>query len=138
MSVKAYMYDVPQSKSNAPSYRTGANELQALEAVTTCVPDTIMTEAPGGSRPSAATVSFGLLEGALASQTLGTSPIKVRPCVCVEMKYALVGSLTRSGTGHVHWEMSLQAFANVVRWRILIKGRCCAVVSTNHRIFGSL
>lgn len=101
MSVKAYMYDVPKSKPEAPSYRTGANELQSLEAVTTCVPDTIMTEAPG-SRPAAATVSFNLLEGALAAQQLGTSPIKV----------SLTPSRERE---RVQWETSLQALNMVVQ-----------------------
>lgn len=60
----------------APSTRTGANELIALSEMSNLVPDTILLQS--SVKPKAATVSSLLLSWILANEQLGMRPYEVR------------------------------------------------------------
>lgn len=63
------------SEYQAPSTRTGANELVALSTMSNIVPDTILLQS--AVKPKAATVSSLLLSWILANEQLGMKPYEV-------------------------------------------------------------
>ena len=63
------------SQYQAPSTRTGANELVALSTMSNIVPDTILLQS--AVKPKAATVSSLLLSWILANEQLGMKPYEV-------------------------------------------------------------